>query len=199
MWTLLHYAENNDWNLTVSLSGDETEPSDILYIHTDTHTRKTYNSTRALWKRDACFGSKQSSSASALPSLRKKNKTKRRKRDTDRWTKHQLKIPNSSLSCTPLLNTPQTPPEIHFSKPLGAGVQVFAGAYLGWAFPWGSGRNSEPPWWAASCTFSCTGSSWCSCAGGGGEDSDGAISRLVCRGKRTLKVGWESVCVCVCV
>lgn len=41
---------------------------------TYTHTRKTYNSTHTLWKRDACFGSKQSSSASALPSLRKKTK-----------------------------------------------------------------------------------------------------------------------------
>lgn len=38
-------------------------------------------------------------------------------------------------------------------------VEEVLAAYLGWVFPSESGRNSEPPWWAASCTFSCTGSS----------------------------------------
>lgn len=80
------------------------------------------------------------------------------------------------------------------------------GAYLGWAFPLGNGRNSVPPWWAVSCTFSCTGSSWCRCAGGGGDD--GVV--IVCRGMQALQVVGEDqstatgcvrvgVCLCECV
>jgi len=72
------------------------------------------------------------------------------------------------------LNSAVTLRSASTTKPLGVEVEVLA-AYLGWAFPWGSGRNSVQPWWAASCTSSCTDSSWWRC-GVGDDGTDGDVS-----------------------